>query len=38
MPIETNFQGDALCFTVMGPPLFQRLEVGGSWQLADGGW
>ena len=37
-PTETNVHRDALCFTVMGPSLLQRLAVGG-WQLAAvGGW
>ena len=45
MPTGTNVDGDALCFMVMGPPLLQRLAVGGwwlvvvgsSWRLAVGG-
>ena len=28
-PTETNVHGDAFCFVVMGPPLLQRLAVGG---------
>ena len=37
-PTETNVHGDALCFTIMGPSLPQRLAVGGDWwRLAVGG-
>ena len=37
-PTETNVHGDALCFMIMGPPLLQRVAVGGGWRLAVGGW